>query len=280
MAYTSFRDISIVFSGGSSNTNANASLGGEPSANPVVNNSLNNLFDDVSPEESGDGDEDYRCIYFFNDGETMVYGMKLWIAEDEAGGSSMELGMITRNEVQRLTLRSIQDLSEGSFRLSYDGVEFTLPYNSDIGNWSVNFASLLNSLVDNQGNPLLREVSVAAQYVPGGLLVFDITFPGHDGKRNHPTIQIVQNNTNIQADMSTLQHGSPINTIAAEILSENSIPGGVVFYAPTNQSPLELPYLKSGDGFPLWIKRSTLPGTDPKSRDGFSIRFYAESFET
>ncbi len=59
-------DIQIRLSGGAANSNVNASLGGAKSSTQVTDNTLNNLFDDVSGSESLAGDTEYRCVYIHN----------------------------------------------------------------------------------------------------------------------------------------------------------------------------------------------------------------------
>lgn len=73
-------NLKLYLSGGTGNTNPNASLGGERSTTLVSGTSLNNLWDDVNLTEATNGDTEYRCVYFRNedpdaDGLTNV---KLW----------------------------------------------------------------------------------------------------------------------------------------------------------------------------------------------------------
>ena len=70
---TTSTDISIVLSGGSSNSNPNLSLGGSPSSTPITNNSINNLFDDISAAQLDAGRIDYRCFYKINIYSTILY---------------------------------------------------------------------------------------------------------------------------------------------------------------------------------------------------------------
>lgn len=59
-------DLKYYLSGGSGNTDPNASLGGAISTTEVSGTSLNNIFDNVSGSESEAGDTEYRCIYLKN----------------------------------------------------------------------------------------------------------------------------------------------------------------------------------------------------------------------
>ena len=58
-------DIVYFMSGGSGNSNPNNSIGGDPSSSPI-SGLVNNLFDNISPEETTAGKTDYRCFYIFN----------------------------------------------------------------------------------------------------------------------------------------------------------------------------------------------------------------------
>ena len=59
-------DIKVFLSGGQSNTNVNASLGGVPSTTEVAASALHNLWDRVDGDESKAGDTEYRIVYIQN----------------------------------------------------------------------------------------------------------------------------------------------------------------------------------------------------------------------
>lgn len=277
MAVTSADQISIVLSGGSVNLDPANSLGGEPSGAPILSGVLNNLFDDVSPDQAEIGHEDYRCIYFFNDGETAIYQIKIYITSDDPSGATMEIGIVESNESQRIQI-SGNVLTSGSMILSYDGVEFESTYNSDLGVWAINLQNTLNSLM-NGNEQLLQEVVVNASTAGPDTIIFDVTFAGIDGKKDHPQITYVSNSftPSVSIITQTNQQGAPINTIAPDIGIETTPPGGVLFYSPDETSPITLPTLKPEDGFPLWIKRVITSNTTAVANDGFVLRFYAES---
>lgn len=277
MAITSANQISVVLSGGSTNLEPSNSLGGSPSSAPIADGILNNLFDDITPDQSENGHEDYRCVYFFNDGETPIYNVQIYIAEDFVGGATVELGTRETNETQRIQI-SGGTLSGGSMTLSYEGVNFDSTYDSDLGNWAVALQNTLNSLT-NGDEDLLQDVVVNAQEAGSGTIIFDIAFNGLDAKRNHTPIGYISNNfaPSITVAVSTPQDGAPINTIAPDIGIETTPPGGVLFYAPDQTSPITLPVLKPEDGFPLWVKRVVTDNTTAIADDGFKLRFYAES---
>lgn len=69
-------EITYRLSGGASNTDPNASLGGAKSSTVMSNN----LFDDVSGAEAASGDVEYRCVYVNNANSTLSYiSAKIWI---------------------------------------------------------------------------------------------------------------------------------------------------------------------------------------------------------
>lgn len=78
MAVTA-NDIKFFLSGGASNDDPDAALGGVISTTEVVDDNLNNLFDDVTGAEHAAGDTNYRCIYVKNNSASIAYNVKLYI---------------------------------------------------------------------------------------------------------------------------------------------------------------------------------------------------------
>jgi hypothetical protein len=275
-------DLSLVFSGGSNNNNPNLSLGGNPSSFRVNTNIINNLFDDVQPEESQAGAEDYRCLYLFNDADSTAYNITIWISDALDGGSTVEVGINGTDEFQRLIL-SGGTITGGSVRLSFAGQEFDSNYNSDLGAWATALQTSLRA-VQVDGKNVLSDVIVTAQNSGGGTTVFDIAFGGQDGKRAQPPILVVSNDLTpggvIDATITTLQGGSPVNTLAPTIEVEGSQPPDVGFFVPTQISPITIPRLDPNDGFPLWFKRVTPAGTTALANDFITLRIRITSFGT
>jgi hypothetical protein len=74
-------DIQFRLSGGSSNTNVDAALGGAMSSTAIVDATLQNLFDQVTGAESAAGDIEYRCMYVRNGHATLpLTTAKIWIS--------------------------------------------------------------------------------------------------------------------------------------------------------------------------------------------------------
>lgn len=277
----SSEDISVVLSGGTTNINPNLSLGGEPSSSPVVDGSLNNLFGDISADQSEEGTEDYRCIYIFNDGDAEVFDLEIYISENFEGGATVEIGARLQNETQRITI-SNGPVTGGNMLLSYAGYNFTSQYNSDLGVWAGKMQESLRNLTDSTGDLLLEDVEVIAQYSGSGssTIIFDILFVGNNGYTNHPVLTLVSNNLTpsiASISVATNFEGFPINTVASEIEVDTTPPGNISFSAASQASPISLPRLKPTEGFPLWVKRVITADTPPQARDGFKLRFSAKT---
>ena len=65
-------DIDFHLSGGASNSDPDASLGGVISSTELTDATLHNLFDLVSSAESAAGDTEYRCVYIKNSHGTLT----------------------------------------------------------------------------------------------------------------------------------------------------------------------------------------------------------------
>src|SRR4051812_35557073 len=69
-------DLKFRLSGGSSNTDPNASIGGVKSSTDAAST----IFDDVSSAEAAAGENEYRCIYVHNNhGSLTALAAKIWI---------------------------------------------------------------------------------------------------------------------------------------------------------------------------------------------------------
>jgi len=286
---TAASDIAFVLSGGTSNINPNKSIGGEPSSSPIASGVLNNLFDDITSSQAVSGSEDYRCIYVFNDGETTVWDMKLWVDSLTEGGAQIELGIESVNEIQRIT---VIGSTGGTLTLQYKNRQFTSNYNSNTAVWAIQTQTALRNLTvsDTSDEKMFKQVSILAQNVGSNTIIFDIRWSGKDGKRNFDRIGPVLSGSvdvgnlleppGASAVVTVIQQGSPINSIANEINVETIPPGGVGFFASNEISPIVIPRLDPSDGFPLWIKRVVPANTSAVSADNFTLRMTAQSLET
>jgi len=91
-------DIKIYLSGGASNTDPNASLGGAISSTELVDNTLHNLFAKVSAAEALAGSTKYRGIYIKNEnGHTLTLQDAIAYIESQttSGDTSIEIAVAT-----------------------------------------------------------------------------------------------------------------------------------------------------------------------------------------
>ena len=89
-------DILIRLSGGSGNTDPNASLGGVMSTSTnVTDNSSHNIFDVTSGAESTAGDTEYRGLYVLNNhGSLSMTSTKIWVdSETSHSGADIEIAL-------------------------------------------------------------------------------------------------------------------------------------------------------------------------------------------
>jgi len=79
--------------GGASNTNPNASLGGVMSSTEVSATPMNNLFDNVSPAEAEAGDVEFRAIDIYNSGDATATEVKIYMStETSSPDTQIDLG--------------------------------------------------------------------------------------------------------------------------------------------------------------------------------------------
>ncbi len=87
-------DIQFRLSGGATNTNPNASLGGVMSGTAISGTALNNLFDDVTGDENAALDVEYRCFYVRNAHASLtLQSAVIWLSAEVAGGANGALGI-------------------------------------------------------------------------------------------------------------------------------------------------------------------------------------------
>lgn len=84
-------DLKFYLSGGASNTDPNASIGGAISTTQVGSN----LFDDIGTAEAAAGDTEYRAYFVKNTNATdTAYACKIWIASNTiATATSMQIAV-------------------------------------------------------------------------------------------------------------------------------------------------------------------------------------------
>lgn len=92
-------EIKQYLSGGATNTDKNASIGGAISSTEIVNNTLNNLFDLATSAESSAGSTRYRAFYIKNTNATNTYYSSfVYISSNTSSATTtVEIGLATED---------------------------------------------------------------------------------------------------------------------------------------------------------------------------------------
>lgn len=262
-------DFAFVYSGGAENDSADASLGGLPSSFSIPG-TIDNLFADVTKDEAAKGLVDFRCFYVFNDSaDQALFASKVYIASQVPDGAFADVGFLLRDDVQAVTFHGPCAAGEATF--TYDRFPFTVRFDQDRDRFANAFQDALNAT---------RQVTAAsaAGATDNGAVTVTVTFSGADGRKFHPKIQTSSNDiagcTGIT--VSKLQDGSPVNAVAPAVPSRTSAPPGVGFSSPNAASPLAVGTVRPGDGFPVWVRRTTPRGSTGVRGDGFRFRLAGE----
>src|SRR4030065_386244 len=75
-------DLKMYHTGGASNSDPNASLGGVTSSVQFTDNTLRNLFGDVTPAEAAAGSVKYRALAFKNTSAFTAYAAAIYISQE------------------------------------------------------------------------------------------------------------------------------------------------------------------------------------------------------
>lgn len=258
-------NISLVYSGGAQNVNQEGSLGGYPS--PVsVTDTLNNLFDDIPPQQTTQGETDYRCLYIFNDDPALAFTITLYVEYLDDNGASVELGILQQNAVQRLTFP--QTVTGGTFTITIQGVKTpTINWDSDPSVLASNIQTAIQTIT---GCSVVNTVS--------GQFSYTITFTGAMGNKSISLLLVTDNNLQPYGSLPTITQvllGSPINTVAPETIPA-VIPTGIPFNSALFPGVV-IGTLYPSEGFPLWIMRTIAPGFEAVENDGFNLHLRAQS---
>lgn len=257
-------DIVFTLSGGSANVNPSLSLGGDPSAQPILG-VTNNMFEDVSQELATEGYTDYRCFYVFNNNSLdSMFEAVAYIKSQIALGSSVQIGVAKETDAQRIIVSGT--VSGGSFTIAYEGNNAVVNHHGDLATWANNLIAALNISTELSGMS-------ASTSGGGGSVTFDLLFQGDDDNRNHSLLTVVSNDLGGDNSIyiSKTLEGSPINAIPAAVDFSTIAPNGVIFVDASNIEPITLGTLKALDGVPIWIKRITPAAADPVITDGFTV---------
>lgn len=262
-------DFAFVYSGGSTNDNPSFSLGGEPSAYPIPG-SINNLFSDIDPNQADNGFTDFRCFFIFNDNETdALYDAQALIQNQITDGSVVQIGFFQQNDKQAITIQGSP--THGSMTLLYELYQAIITYHPDPNVLAANVEDVLNST----GH--LSTVQCNG-FLDNGAITVIVNFQGKDGNRYQPELTVLTNNIEGSTGIivTKIQDGSPVNAIPSTIQEITAAPPGVFFDNYSVTEPFTIGTIYPGDGFAVWVQRTTPANADGVHGDGFTFRLMGE----
>ena len=113
--------LELRLTGGASNSDPDLSLGGVQSSAVVSSTAMNNLFDNVSPDEASAGDTEYRAVAVRNTGDAAATLVEIYMSTETSSPSSqIDLGS---EGVDPGSPISLADESDSTNQLS--GITFT-----------------------------------------------------------------------------------------------------------------------------------------------------------
>lgn len=112
-------DIKIYLSGGSGNTDPNASLGGIKSTTQWTSS----IFDNVGSSEASAGDTEYRCVYVQNTNATdTLYAAKVYVySNTPSTGTAVQIALA--GEGASATAETVADESTAPSGETFDDAE-------------------------------------------------------------------------------------------------------------------------------------------------------------
>lgn len=85
--------LELRLTGGAANSDVDASLGGIMSSNQLSATAMNNIFDDVQPDEATSGETEYRMIDIYNSGDAAAVSVEVYIdPQTSSADTSLEIG--------------------------------------------------------------------------------------------------------------------------------------------------------------------------------------------
>ena len=271
MAIISASEIGFFYSGGSNNSNAALSIGGNPSNFPILG-SMNNLFPNVTAEDAVAGKTDYRCFYVFNNSSTeALMDASICVLSQKTGGSTVEVGVAKVTEVQNLLINGT--VVSGDMVLKYGYTQFTVQWDSLTNVASNMTAGLASAGADG------AVVSIATALDNAAVLIA-VSFEGDSDNRSHPLLELYENNLDTSLGffepptitISRGASGSPINSIAPQLAVDTATPVAVEFSSINADERISIGSLMPGDSLPVWVKRVTPADTDFLETDYFIFR--------
>jgi hypothetical protein len=192
-------DLQWLHSGGSFNKEPSNDLGafpskfeisGEPPGEPNV---MNNLFDDVMPEEAQIGMTDYRCFYIWNPSPTTaIENASMTITECPPPCSGVpETGPVVNFGSKLVDDVQIVQINCVGFEMQPDPGGFII-FDTEFGPpFTVYWTDFVQFGVDLQAR--LNELPWCSAVTVVGANPYTVTFTGEAGHRNVQTMRVIQN---------------------------------------------------------------------------------------
>jgi hypothetical protein len=211
--------------------NPNNSLGKYISTTDLTDNTLNNLFDDVSGDENAAGTVDYRCLFVYNSHGSLTWqSPKIWLSGRRATATGSS-DTVTSNA---------HGFADG------DSVRVEAELNTDAIP-----SGLTNSTTYFVINSAANTFKLAATAGGSAIDIGDST--GFAVRAfGHTTVALGIDTTAASAVGSA-------SAQALTIADENTAPAGVSFSSPTTKATgLSLGNLPNGQCRAVWVKRTPL----------------------
>ncbi len=223
--------------------NPNSSLGKYMSTTDLTDNTLSNLYDDVSGDENAAGTIDYRCLFIYNSHGSLTWqSPKVWLSGRRctATGSSDTVNSTSHGFATGDTVRVEAEFSTDALP---SGLDNTTTY------YVINSATNSFKLALTSGGSAIN--------------IGDATgFAARPFGYN--TIAI-----GIDTTAATVIGSSPVQALT--VADENTAPAGVTFSSPiTKSSGLSLGSLPAGQCRAIWVKRTPL-NTGALAADGLMV---------
>ena len=269
-------DILFLYSGGTTNSNPDLSLGGEISAYEVPI-SINNLFPDADENQQLTGFTDYKCFYVYNSSETdEISNVQVYIDDVRDNPVQVSLGLRLTNDVQRITISGVVVSGDVTFAV---GTKTTSPinYTGNPETFGIEIQNALNSLEGISGVTVLTSYTNTFQR-------HQVTFTGTLSNRLVDTITVVSNNLitdvsiNPAIQISKISAGGPINSTTVTVGSATTRPRGITFYQTSRSIKKTIGTLQPLEYFAVWIRRIVPAGALPSALSGANFKMKGTVF--
>jgi hypothetical protein len=258
--------ILFFLSGGPTNPKPEKSLGGMVSSYPA-RRGINGLFTDTTQTTAALGRTDYRCFYVFNSSTTgTLYGASIHLESVDIGNVELALGVSKRTESQILSVTG--PVFFGLVRFSFGDARFSASWNGSPDAFMANMLLAMRSI-----GLLGVEITYS---LSGNEYKFVIVFSGVNGNKAQPLLNVSENFLagieTPEVSISRQTIGSPINVVATETASPETIPHDVVFVETSPLSKILVGTLGPKDYMAVWVRRTTPPQATAKQDASVVIR--------